>query len=126
MRRATGLFGIIAVLIGLWTGPFFHIHDLDDPDTHDHLPTLHSHFFETLQTPDFSGTRIENGSAHVHGIDITVIVGSGRKVQPIVAEIQSANLIFAPSVLTGFGAHVSVRAHDPPARRNSSPRSPPL
>ena len=125
MRRATGLFGIIAVLMGLWTGPFFHIHDID-PDTHDHLATLHSHFFETLQDTDFPGTRIENGSAHAHGVDVTFIVANERKVQPMVAEIQSANLIFAPAVRTGYGVHVSVRAHDPPARWNSTPRSPPL
>ena len=126
MRRAIGLFGIIAVVMGLWTGPFFHIHDGDDPDTHDHLATLHSHFFETLQTTDYSETRIEDGSHHSHAVDVTVIVGSGRKAQPIVAEVQSANVIFEPSVLIGFGAEVSLRAHAPPARRNSSPRSPPL
>ena len=126
MRRAIGLFRIIAVVTGLWTGPFFHIHEVDDPDTHDHLATLHSHFFETLLAPDYSETRIEDGSHHAHGVDVTVIVGSGRKVQPFVAEVQSANLIFEPSVLIGFGSDVSVRAHDPPARRNSIPRSPPI
>ncbi|HET9131508.1 MAG TPA: hypothetical protein VFO86_11195 [Terriglobia bacterium] len=126
MRRAIGLFGIIAVVMGLWTGPFFHIHEVDDPDTHDHLATLHSHFFETFQARDSSETRIEDAVPHAHGVDVTVIVGSGRKVQPIVAEIQTANIVFETSTLSGFGADVSVRAHDPPDRRNSSPRSPPL
>jgi hypothetical protein len=126
MRRATGLFGIIAVTLGLWTGPFFHIHEAGDPDAHDHLATLHSHFFETQPWSDYSETRFENGSEHAHGVDVTVIVGSGRKVASMVADTQSANVIFDPSVLNGFVADVSVRAHDPPARWNSSPRSPPL
>ncbi len=125
MRPATGLFGIIAVLMGLWTGPFFHIHEVDDPHTHDHLATLHSHFTEDLPEHDDSETRIENGSHHHHGIDVTVIAGGGRKVQAIVAELQSSTVILEPSILTGFGVEVPVRAHDPPARRNSSPRSPP-
>jgi hypothetical protein len=126
MRAAKGLLGIIAVLMGLWTGPFFHIHEVDDPNTHDHLATLHSHYSEESPDQDFSGTRIENGLHHDHGISVTVIAGSGRKVQTVVAELQTSNVIFEPSILTGFGVDVPVRAHDPPARRNSSPRSPPL
>ena len=126
MRAATGLFGIIAVLLGLWTGPFFHIHEVDDPDTHDHLATLHSHFYEALPDQDFSGTRIENGLHHDRGIAVSVIAGSGRKTQIVVAELQSSNVVFEPSALAGFDVDEPVRAHDPPSRRNSSPRSPPV
>jgi hypothetical protein len=125
MRLATGLLGIIAVLMGLWTGPFFHIHEVDDPHTHDHVATLHSHFGDELPDHDVSETRIENGSHHHHGVAVTVIAGSGRKAQSMVAELQSSNVIFEPSILTGFGVEVPVRAHDPPARRNSNPRAPP-
>jgi hypothetical protein len=126
MRPATGLFGIIAVLMGLWTSPFFHIHETEDSDTHEHLATVHSHFPGALPEPDFSGTRIESGLHRDHGIAVTVIVSSGRKAQSVVAELQSSNLIIEPSVLAGFGVDEPVRAHDPPSRRNSSPRSPPL
>jgi hypothetical protein len=126
MRPATGLIGIIAVLLGLWTAPFFHIHEVDDPDTHNHLATLHSHPAENLPDQDFSGTRIENGLHHDHGIAVTVIAGSGRRTQTVVAVVHSSNVIFEPSILTGFGVVAPVRAHDPPARLNSSPRSPPL
>jgi len=126
MRAATGVIGIIAVLLGLWTGPFFHIHEADDPDTHDHLAILHSHFYETFPEQDFSGTRIENGLHHDRGIAVSVVAGSGRKTQIVVTELQSSNSIFDPSVLAGFGVDEPVRAHDPPSRRNSSPRSPPL
>jgi hypothetical protein len=126
MRPATGLIGIIAVLLGLWTGPFFHIHEVDDPDTHNHLATLHSHPAENLPDQDFSGTRIENGLHRDHGIAVTVIAGSGRRTQTVVAVVHSSNVIFEPSILTGFGVVAPVRAHDPPARLNSSPRSPPL
>jgi hypothetical protein len=126
MRPATGLIGIIAVLLGLWTAPFFHIHEVDDPDTHNHLATLHSHPAENLPDQDFSGTRIENGLHRDHGIAVTVIAGSGRRTQTVVAVVHSSNVIFEPSILTGFGVATPVRAHDPPARLNSSPRSPPL
>ena len=126
MRPATGLIGIIAILLGLWTGPFFHIHEVDDPDTNDPLATLHSHFYEMLPDQDLSGTRIENGLHHDHGIAVSVIAGSARKTQIVVADLQSSNVIFEPSVLAGFGVDEPVRAHDPPSRPNSSPRSPPL
>ena len=126
MRSATGLIGIIAVLLGLWTGPFFHIHEVVDPDTHNHLVTLHSHLAEDLPEPDFSGIRIENGLHHDHGFAVTVIAGSGRRTQTVVAVVHSSNVIFEPTILTGFGVEAPVRAHDPPARLNSSPRSPPL
>jgi len=126
MRPAKGLIGIISVLMGLWTSQFFHIHETEDSDTHDHLATLHSHFFGTLPDQDFSGTRIESGLHHDRGIAVTVIAGSGRKAPAVVAELQSSNLVFEPSILAGFGVDEPVRAHDPPSRRNSSPRSPPL
>jgi hypothetical protein len=126
MRPATGLIGIISVLMGLWTGPFFHIHEVDDSDTHDHLATLHSHLSEEWPEQNFSGTRIENGRHRDHGIAVTVIAGRGRKVQTVVVELQSSNMVFEPSILTGFGVDVPVRAHDPPTRRSSSPRSPPV
>jgi len=125
MRPATGLFGIIAVLTGLWTGPFFHIHEVDDVHAHDGLATLHSHFSEMSPDPDGSETRIENGHHPHKGIAVTVIAGSGRKTQTIIAELQSTHVILEPSILTGFGVEVPVRAHDPPTRRNSGPRSPP-
>jgi hypothetical protein len=126
MRPATGLLGIIAILMGLWTSPFFHIHEVDDPGVHDHLAMLHSHFYENLPEHDSSGPTIENGLHHDHGIAVTVISGSGRKTQAVIAETEAANVIFEPSILAGFGVDEPVRAHDPPARRNSSPRSPPL
>jgi hypothetical protein len=47
-------------------------------------------------------------------------------VQAVIAEAQSANVIFDPSTFAGFGVFDPVRAHDPPTRRNSRPRSPPL
>jgi|GEM_PF-3461383 hypothetical protein len=126
MRPATGLIGIIAFLLGLWTGPFFHIHEVVDPDTHNHLVTLHSHLAEDSLEPDFSGTRIENGFRHDHGTAVTVLAGSGRRTQTVVAVVHSSRVIFDPSILTGFGVDAPVRAHDPPARLSSSPRSPPL
>src|SRR4051812_967312 len=103
MRPATGLLGIISVLMGLWTSPFFHIHEAMDPGTHNHLTTLHSHLSETLPDSDFSGTRIENGRHWGHGTAVTVIAGSGRKVQAVIAEAQSANVIVDPSTFAGFG-----------------------
>src|SRR3954464_300508 len=102
MRAATGLLGIIAVLMGLWTSPFFHIHETIDPDTHNHLAILHSHFSEMLPAFDFSGTRIENGRHRDHGTAVTVIAGSGRKAQAVIAEGQSANVIVDPSIVAGF------------------------
>jgi hypothetical protein len=126
MRLASGLIGIIAVLMGLWTGPFFHIHEVHDSGAHDGLATLHSHFSETSSDEDSSETRIENGFHHHRGIAVTVIAGSGRRGQTLVAVLQISTLIFEPSILSGFGVDVPVRAHDPPLRRNSRPRSPPL
>jgi hypothetical protein len=126
MRPATGLLAIVAVLMGLWMSPFFHIHETDDRDTHNHLPILHSHLSEMSPEGDFSGTRIENGRHRDHGTAVTVIASSGRKAQVVIAEAQSANLIFDPSIFAGCGVNEPVRAHDPPSRRNSRPRSPPL
>ena len=125
MRPVTGLFGIISVLMGLWTSPFFHIHEVDEFHTYDELAMLHSHFPEVLPDSDFSRTRIEDGRHAHRGITVTVIAGSGRKAPAMVAELQSTHVILAPALLTGFGVEAPVRVHDPPSRRNSSPRSPP-
>jgi hypothetical protein len=126
MRVATGLIGVIAVLMGLWTSPFLHIHETIDRDTRNYLATLHSHFSETLPASDFSGTRIEDGRHWGHRTAITVVAGSGRKLQAVIAEAQSANVIIDPAMIAGSAVDEPVRAHDPPARRNSSPRSPPF
>jgi len=121
MRPATGLFGIIAVLMGLWTGPFFHIHEVDAHEA----AVLHSHYSEELPESNFSGTRIEDGHHSHRGIAVTVVAGSGRKAQAMVVELQSSHVNLEPSLLTGFAVVAPVRVHDPPSRRNSSPRSPP-
>ena len=125
MRPVTGLLGIIAVLMGLWTGPFFHIHMEGGSHPEDHLATIHSHFEEWEPDHDSSVPMIEQDAHHHHGVGVTVIAASGRKTQAMVAEVQSSKVIFEPAILTGHEIVVTVRAHDPPARRNSNPRSPP-
>jgi hypothetical protein len=49
MRVASSLLGIIAVLIGLMTGPFFHIHS-EGGESHGHgdVAELHTHFSEAF------------------------------------------------------------------------------
>ena len=131
MRAAKAFLGIVSVLFGLLVGPFFHIHvEEDDSHDQDHLATLHAHFFEEIsgqssQGPE-RGSEIEDEHAHHHGTEVTVTAASGRKVQTIIVGIQISKLIIEPLILPGHGIEVPVRAHDPPARRNTNPRSPPV
>ena len=125
MRPVTGLLGIIAILMGLWTGPFFHIHMEGGSHSDDHLSTIHSHL-EGWE-PDHASSKptIEQDPHDHHGVGVTVLAASGRKAQVMVAEVQSSKVIFEPAILIGHEIVVTVRAHDPPARRSSNPRSPP-
>jgi hypothetical protein len=126
MRRVTGLFGIIAVLFGLWSGPFFHIHTEEDSSHgHDHAAFLHAHFFEPVSEDHSLQSEIEDGRDRHHGTSVTVLAANNRKSLVFIAEIESSARIVEPPISIGHGMDMPVHAHDPPARRNSNPRSPP-
>lgn len=129
MRAAKVFVSIVSVLFGLLIGPFFHVHvENDDSHDHDHaahLATLHAHFVEEVSEHESQGPEIEDAHAHHHGTEVTVTAAGARRIQTIAVEIQATKWIVAVPVLPGHGIEVPVRAHDPPARRNSNPRSPP-
>jgi len=126
MRVMTSFFGILALLFGLNAGPFFHIHiEGDDSHGSNHGTTLHAHFFDLIPENSSSSPEIEDGHHHHRGTEVAVIVASGRRVQTLPSELHSAHWVTEVSVLSGHGIDIPMRTHDPPARRNSTPRAPP-
>jgi len=124
MRPATASFGIIAVLLVLWTGPLFHIHAADVSRDHNEVAGLHIQSFRVLQETN-SGSSIEKPAARHVGFPVIVTAGSGHKARARVAEAGNVPVIFEPSILVVFGVDSAIRVHDAPSRQNSSPRSPP-
>ena len=134
MRAALSLLGIIAVLIGLMTGPFFHIHSESDGfHGHSNAAELHSHIVDTVADHHSENSHTENSQEleisgdrdRHHGAGVSVLTANARKVHAFIAESESTKKIDEPSTRAGSGAEIAVRAHDPPATRNSNPRSPP-
>jgi hypothetical protein len=130
MRAASSLLGIIAVLIGLMTGPFFHIHsESDGSHGQNDAAELHSHIFDTPADHHSANSHeleISGDHDRHHGAGVSVLSANARKIQIFVAEFESTMKIDEPSSIAGFGTEIPVRAHDPPAIRNSNPRSPPV
>jgi hypothetical protein len=129
MRAASALVGIIAVLIGLMTGPFFHIHSEGDViHGHGDIAELHSHLIDTsLDHHSTNSQELEISGDHDrhHGAGVSVLAANARKAQVLIAELESTNRIDEPSSIPGYSTEIPVRVHDPPAIRNSNPRSPP-
>jgi hypothetical protein len=129
IRAASSLLGIIAILIGLMTGPFFHIHsEGDNSHGHNDAAELHSHFIDVLSdhhSEDSQELEISADHSRHHSIGVSVLAASARRVQVFVAELQTSKKIAEPSGLPGYGTKIPVRVHDPPALGKSNPRSPP-
>jgi len=127
MRGCAAFLGIIAILMGLLISPFVHVHlEGDDSHGHDQAAVVHAHF----PVPDSgryhsSDPEIEDEHHHHHGSGVSALAANSRRIEPLFAIVQSANLLVERSQMPGYVVELTVRVHDPPSFGNSNPRSPP-
>ena len=127
MRGCAAIFGVAAILMGLLFSPFIHIHlESDDSHGHNEAAVVHAHFLESEQGSHLSsGLEIDDEHHHHHGSAVTVLAASSRKIEPLFAVAQGANVFMVSSNLSGYAVELTLRAHDPPPSKISRPRSPP-
>jgi hypothetical protein len=116
--------------MGLLFSPFIHVHvEGDDSHGHHQAAVVHAHFLESEQGRHSSSglEMLEIGDEHHHhqGSAVTALAASSRRIEPLFAIAQGANVLIVSLGLSGHAVELTVRAHDPPPFTISRPRSPP-
>ena len=125
LRLRAGL-AVAAMLFAVVAAPFFHIHE-DDHDDHAGS-TVHAHFEESDHESHSPGPGVAAPPTHEQIRWLSNIFSTDSPIKTsslAVAEIvERADLLCLP-LLGAFIPIRNLRAHSPPERGSSVPRSPP-
>jgi hypothetical protein len=137
MRRAAMTVCCLASLLGwLAQEPFRHAHGpeeggvvhshvvLEHDDHHDddhHADDPHDDDHDRPSTPELEPSH---DPGH-HGVNVSFFCGQAPHPPVLIAEVGEAFRLIETPVRKGWVIEQPVRAHDPPSRLSSNPRSPP-
>ncbi len=131
MRRFVTANCIFSLLAGLVYGPFFHVHFADDDAHHsDHKIELHAHFplaghSREADSPDEESIALEPAKAG-HGKPVATFTIEECPFHHVVVDAADKPHLIRPAEHSPYQPGVAVCSHDPPERRSSPPRSPPV
>jgi hypothetical protein len=125
VQRFSACLGVVAMVVALVTAPLFHSHDQDDHGKPTAL--VHAHLLEAHHGESHEEDEVEapHGDHHARWIDFFVFQ---RPAAAFVLEIDFSGELLVPVLEQREGVILPSRprAHSPPDRRHSVPRSPPI
>jgi hypothetical protein len=125
MDRLSAYIAMVAMVFALVAAPLFHVHDHDD---HGHAgPLVHAHFLETEKNDEHTGVGVEEQDSHSHvrWINVFTVNTAASLYFHAIVEVSEPLTVPAPLVTRSVLSVQVLRAHSPPERANSNPRSPP-
>jgi hypothetical protein len=111
------------MLLALFSGPFFHLHDRDDHGN----ALVHAHFFESDHASSNQGDAVEaqHSHDHVRWVDVFTLSTPVTTFFHAVVEFSQILPLPAPIVSRAAISIQALRAHSPPEASDLVPRSPP-
>ena len=129
MRRALAVETCLVVTLAFLIAPFQHVHTVSGQHEHTESGTIHAHFYVSRVTPaQPHGVQIEadDDGDHAHTWQVDTFTVRQPSAPALSLPLQCSLIDFAPERTFNPVAEVEQQGHDPPQRRSSSPRAPPL